>query len=158
MLRPNLIDICDGLVPDRLIREIIYAIDQPIFKFGQKPNLNDMFRFRISNSTGDNCAIERMYVNAYAFGACPTAHSDNDADGSYTALCYASEAWHYDWCGETISYSNARDEITRAIYPKPGRIAVFDGRLPHVVRAPTRGCPLVRYTIAIKLRKKPRSG
>jgi hypothetical protein len=47
--RRNLIESCDGLVPDRLIREIFYAMDLPIFKFGQKSKLIDMLRFRISS-------------------------------------------------------------------------------------------------------------
>ena len=59
-----------------------------------------------------------------------------------------------DWAGETVFYNDQRDDIIRSVYPRPGRIAVFDSRIPHVSRTPSRNCPMVRYTIAIKVVRK----
>ena len=57
-------------------------------------------------------------------------------------------------CGGDTLYAQ-QDEIIRAVYPRPGRIAVFDARIPHVAREPNRICPVVRYTIAMKLFLNP---
>jgi SM-20-related protein len=50
-----------------------------------------------------------------------------------------------------VFYTPQRDDIVRSVLPRPGRIAVFDGRIPHVAREPNRIAPVVRYTIAMKL-------
>ena len=177
MLAANSITIHDDLVSPELVDAIFESIHQPVYKFGQKSNPGDDFGFWIANIddqtrqnvpalralweivdahiTRGQYGIERMYVNAYNFGDCPTVHQDNAQEGSFTALYYANYEWHYDWSGETVFYNDARDEIIRAVYPRPGRIAVFDGRIPHVAREPNRICPVVRYTVAIKLYANP---
>jgi hypothetical protein len=35
--------------------------------------------------------------------------------------------------------------------PKPGRLVLFDGAIPHVGRPPSRICYTPRFTFAIKL-------
>jgi SM-20-related protein len=173
MLAPNRIDIHDGLISDDLVNALFQSIHQPVYMFGQKSNEGDDFGFWIANIDDEirntvpalrtlwetvdreivrgSCAIERMYVNAYTYGDCPTVHLDNAGEGSFTVLYYANYEWNHNWSGETVFYNEARDEIIRAVYPKPGRIVSFDGRIPHVAREPNRICPVVRYTIAIKL-------
>ena len=173
MLAANRIDVHDDLIPQELIGAIFESIHQPVYKFGQKSNVGDAFGFWIANIddatrvkvpalhslweivdgniTHGEYRIERMYVNAYNFGDCPTVHQDHAEDGRFTVLYYANYEWHHNWSGETVFYNEARDEIVRAVYPRPGRIVVFDGRIPHVAREPNRICPVVRYTIAIKL-------
>jgi SM-20-related protein len=174
MLRPFMIETYDGLVPPALVSAIFAGIHQPVYKFGQKSNPGDTFGFWIANIdeevranvqpldalwrivderiTEGTCEIDRMYVNAYTHGDCPTVHADHSDADNFTVLYYANEEWHWDWAGETVFYNEARDEITRAIYPRPGRVVAFDGRLPHVAREPSRACAVVRYTIAMKLR------
>lgn len=173
MLAANSIEIHDGLIPGDLVNALFDSIHQPVYKFGQKSNVGDDFGFWIANIdeetrsnvpplralwetvdgriTRGNYGIERMYVNAYSFGDCPTVHQDHAQEGNFTALYYANYEWNHNWSGETVFYNEAKDEIIRAVYPKPGRIAVFDGRIPHVAREPNRICPVIRYTIAIKL-------
>ena len=173
MLAANTIDVHDDLIPDELVNALFESIHQPVYKFGQKSNVDDDFGFWIANIedetrnnvpalralwetvqkeiTKGSCGIERMYVNAYTYGDCPTVHQDDSREGSFTVLYYANYEWNCDWSGETVFYNEAKDEIIRAVYPKPGRIVVFDGRIPHVAREPNRVCPVVRYTIAIKL-------
>lgn len=178
MLKPGATDIYDGLVSDRQVNEIFASIHQPVYKFGQKSNPGDSFGFwiaHISQEVRDSvpplsalwqivderinegrCAIERMYVNAYSYGDCPTVHADHTKAGHYTVLYYANPEWNANWSGETVFYNDRRNEIAKSVYPKPGRIIAFDSRIPHVAREPNRICPVVRYTIAIKL--KPREG
>ena len=173
-LYPYMTEIYDGLVSGELVSAIFGAIHQPVYKFGQKSNPGDMFGFWIANISdevranvqplntlwrivderiaGGTCEIDRMYVNAYTHGDCPTVHADNYDEGYYTVLYYANEEWSHDWSGETVFYNETRDDIIRSVYPRPGRLVAFDGRIPHVAREPNRICPVVRYTVAMKLR------
>jgi SM-20-related protein len=173
MLTANSIEVHDGLISGELVNALFESIHQPVYKFGQKSNVGDDFGFwiaKIDDQTRNNvpalralweivdkeitngsCDIERMYVNAYSYGDCPTVHLDDSREGSFTVLYYANYEWNHNWSGETVFYNEAQNEIIRAVYPKPGRIVSFDGRIPHVAREPNRICPVVRYTIAIKL-------
>ena len=173
MLTANTIEIHDGLIAPDLVNALFESIHQPVYKFGQKSNAGDDFGFWIANISDEtrasvaplrslwetvereitrgSCAIERMYVNAYSYGDCPTIHADNLEEKHFTILYYANYEWNANWSGETVFYNQARDEIIRAVYPKPGRIVTFDSRIPHVAREPNRICPIIRYTIAIKL-------
>lgn len=176
MIEPMAVTVHDGLVSAAMVSELFDAIHQPVYHFGQKSNPEDPFGFWIANIPrelidGDNpiaalwrlvdtqiahgqCDIERMYVNAYTYGDCPTIHVDSHEPGHYTVLYYANEEWDIKWSGETVFYNAERDEIIKAVVPRPGRISVFDGRVPHVAREPNRIAPVVRYTIAIKLTMK----
>lgn len=173
MLAANSINVFDDLISADLVDAIFESVHQPVYKFGQKSNVGDEFGFWIAmvddetrnnvpalralweavdgNVTRGSYGIERMYVNAYNFGDCPTVHQDHADEGHFTALYYANYEWNHNWSGETVFYNEAKDEILRAVYPRPGRIVVFDARIPHVAREPNRICPVVRYTIAIKL-------
>ncbi len=169
----NCIDVHDGLISDELVNALFESVHQPVYKFGQKSNAGDEFGFWIANIDADTrrdvrplgtlweiveqhitkgrYGIERMYVNAYSYGDCPTVHVDHAQEENFTVLYYANYEWNHNWSGETVFYNDAKDEILRAVYPKPGRIVVFDARVPHVAREPNRICPVVRYTIAMKL-------
>ena len=173
MLKPGAIDVFDNLVDQPLMEALFDTIHQPVYRFGQKSNPNDPYGFWIANVPlelvhGDNpiatlwriieenithgrFTFERVYVNAYTYGDCPTIHVDNDKRGYFTVLYYANPQWQPEWSGETVFYNQARDDIVRAVLPRPGRIAVFDGTIPHVAREPNRISPVVRYTLAMKL-------
>ncbi len=168
-----ILEVYDDLVPPPLVRQVFQAIHQPAYKFGQKSNPGDAFGFWIAHITENTLLtvaplnrlmtivddhitrgrfdIQRMYVNAYNFGDCPTAHTDHDSEGFYTVLYYANPEWHVDWAGETLFYDRERSDILRAVYPRPGRIVFFDSRIPHSARPPSRICDFIRYTIAVKL-------
>ncbi len=170
-----LLEIYDNLVSEELVKAIFESIHQPMYKFGQKSKPDDAFGFWIAHITeemasnvkpinklieiiDDNITkgkfdVERMYVNAYSHGDCPAVHVDNASEGFYTVLYYANPQWHIDWYGETVFYSDAEDELIKAVYPTPGRLVIFDSRIPHSARPPSRTCDFIRYTIAVKLAK-----
>lgn len=176
MVTPFMNETLDGLVPPSLVDAIFESVHQPVYKFGQKSNPGDSFAFWIANISSEvlgtvaplkalwdlvdgqvakgACDTVRMYVNAYNFGDCPTVHADSDDEGFYTVIYYANNDWSYDWSGETVFYNQAKTDITKAVYPTPGRIVLFDSRIPHVARTPSRSCPFVRYTIALKLKAR----
>lgn len=177
MLKPMEIDTLDALVPEPLVAELFETLSAPSYRFGGQSNPGDMFGFWMASINseilsavpafskfwallerhvlGDRFEAYQMIVNATNFGDCPTVHTDIDADkyvDHHTALYFGNAEWHWDWAGETVFMNDARDEIIRSVYPRPGRLCTFDSRIPHVSRTPTRVCPVVRYTIAVKLR------
>lgn len=182
MLKPMLIESIDGLVPPGLMEELFVSVHTPsAYRFGGKSNPDDDFGFwmasidsNILNAvepfkklwlivdehvTKQQCRIYHMMINANNFGDCPTVHTDippdkTDAEGYYTILYYANAEWHHDWAGETVFMTAERDDIIKSVYPRPGRIMVFDSRIPHVSRTPSRNCTMIRYSIAIKVVKK----
>lgn len=123
------------------------------------PAFKDLWLAVEKHITQGEYRIYHMIINANTYGDCPTLHTDipqNEVDPRdyYTILYYANDEWNPDWAGETVFFNSARDEIVRSVYPRPGRLAVFDSHISHASRAPSRLCTTVRYTIAIKVVKK----
>lgn len=173
------IRIFDSLVDNALVDSIYESVNVPVYGFGERSNPGDLFGFWIAKITDEvfnsvkpfsmlwktidehvtkgTLEIYRMYVNANSFGDCPTVHTDvpRESEGFLTVIYYANPKWNHNWAGETVFYNEQRSDIVKSVYPRPGRVVIFDSRIPHVARMPTRSCPHLRYTIAIKLR--PRS-
>jgi SM-20-related protein len=95
--------------------------------------------------------LVRCYANAQAYGSDGTVHTDSKRDDSYTAVYYPHAEWHPDWGGETVLFNADRTDILAAIYPKPNRLAVFKGNIPHVARGVSRTCPELRITLMYKI-------
>jgi SM-20-related protein len=57
---------------------------------------------------------------------------------------------HADWGGETV-FHRTNGDIALAVLPKPKRAILFDARIPHEGRAPSRNFGGLRVTIAFKL-------
>lgn len=99
---------------------------------------------------GSSFVIERAYINVY-FLSTPTAvHADDQKDKRVTFLYYANPVWLPDWAGETVLYTRDGKEITQAVLPAPGRIAIFDSTQPHASRPPSILAQAPKFTIAIK--------
>jgi Rps23 Pro-64 3,4-dihydroxylase Tpa1-like proline 4-hydroxylase len=93
----------------------------------------------------------RAYCNAVHFGDQLYVHRDCDADEDHTtALLYANAVWQRDWGGETLFFDEDHEAVA-AISPRPGRIVLFDGRIPHRAGAPMRDCHESRFTVAVKI-------
>ena len=181
-LKPGIIESRDGLLTKEELEDLFISVHTPAaYNFSGKSNQDDTFGFWLAKIDGDilqavpafknlwnivqkhfthgEYRIYHMIINANTYGDCTTIHTDIPADnddpqGYYTILCYANNTWDPDWAGETVLYTQNRDDIIKSIYPRPGRIAVFDSRIPHASRAVSRLCTLVRYTVAIKVVKK----
>jgi SM-20-related protein len=94
----------------------------------------------------------RCYANGACFGGEGTIHTDAKAAGHYTAIYYPAEKWEPNWGGETLLFNEARDDIVAAVYPRPNRLLVFPGNMPHVARGVSRTCPELRVTLMFKTR------
>jgi len=100
-------------------------------------------------------AAYRAYTNLALPGDLLYSHVDCTADQrDVTALWYLCRTWHIDWAGETVFF-NDLNEIALSVLPKPGRLALFDGRIRHAGRPPTRIATESRYTFAMKFQRKP---
>lgn len=93
----------------------------------------------------------RAYTNFASHGDVLLIHTDC-APGAdeYTALWYLAKEWDADWGGETLFFDDKRD-AQFVVSPRPGRLVLFHGSIPHAGRPPSRHCYMPRYSFAIKL-------
>jgi SM-20-related protein len=94
--------------------------------------------------------LVRCYANGHTYGSDGTVHTDTRSPNSYTSVFYPHERWNPDWGGETVFLNKAKDDAVAFVYPKPNRMVMFDGRIPHVARGVSRTCPMLRVTLMFK--------
>jgi hypothetical protein len=94
--------------------------------------------------------VIRQYANGHTYGLGGRTHADDTRPGHYTLLYYPMPEWHPDWGGETV-FHRTNGDIALAVLPKPKRAILFDARIPHEGRAPSRNFGGLRVTIAFKL-------
>lgn len=97
----------------------------------------------------------RCYANAHTYGSDGTLHTDSTSPTCQTAIYYSHPGWRPDWAGETLVFDAEQADIIAAIHPKPNRLAVFRGCLPHVARGVSRTCPELRVTLMFKVDDDP---
>ena len=66
-----------------------------------------------------------------------------------TLLYYANPYWKEEWAGETLFFNESCTEVVYTSIYKPGRLIIFDGSIPHTIRAPSRSAPQYRFTFAM---------
>jgi SM-20-related protein len=64
-------------------------------------------------------------------------------------LYYANMDWSPNWHGETLFYDEACRDIECAVSYIPGRIAVFDGSVPHTIRPQSFAASQLRFTLSL---------
>jgi hypothetical protein len=95
----------------------------------------------------------RVYCNACQYGDTYFTHRDYDAkDRAHVSLIYYANAeWPHEYQGETVFYSDLDDtDAVAAVTPRPGRVAVFRGCIPHRSAAPSRLRHGPRFTWVFK--------
>lgn len=92
----------------------------------------------------------RQYANGHTYGQGGRPHRDDERSDTYTLLYYPVPEWRPEWEGETVFYDQ-RGEIARTVMPATNRAIVFDSRLSHAVRPPSRFFGGLRITVAFKL-------
>jgi hypothetical protein len=68
-----------------------------------------------------------------------------------TILYYANMEWQTNWGGQTLLFDSSGTEIIHSITVKPGRLAIFDSRIPHTATTCAPAGPPYRFTLAFKL-------
>ncbi|MCB2087806.1 MAG: 2OG-Fe(II) oxygenase [Sphingomonadaceae bacterium] len=91
-------------------------------------------------------SIHRIHANDAPYGDYMATHTDS-APG-VTAVYFANSEWRDEWQGELILYDG--EEPVTAVAPRPGRLVIFPGDIPHRAGVPARTCPHSRITLAFK--------
>jgi SM-20-related protein len=92
--------------------------------------------------------LKRIHCNTSLYGDMQFPHRDSLAPG-ITWLYYANSVWQPTWMGETIFYDSSEEPLY-ALFPKPGRVVVFDADILHRGGVPSRECVEARRSLAFK--------
>jgi SM-20-related protein len=95
-------------------------------------------------------ALARCYANGMAGGVEGGLHLDSNIESHLTCIYYPHPEWRPDFAGETVLFNPAGDDIIGSIYPRPNRLAVFAGTIPHVARPMSRRCNGLRISLMFK--------
>lgn len=92
-----------------------------------------------------------VYANGQTSGQDAPIHRDNLAsEPGKTLVIFCNDYWAVNWGGELIFFNETKSDIIAAVIPRPGRIVVFDGQIPHRAKSPSIECDQLRVTIAFK--------
>src|SRR5258708_39850337 len=69
---------------------------------------------------------------------------------SRTIIFYPHSAWHPNWGGETLFFNKDQTDVVAAVYPRPNRLLVFSGTIPHVARGLSRVSPALRIPLMLQ--------
>lgn len=92
-----------------------------------------------------------VYANGQVSSQDGPIHRDNTADApGRTVMLFCSEYWAACWGGELMFYDFSKKFIVASVQPKPKRLVIFNGEVPHAARAPVVSCNRLRMSIAFK--------
>ena len=113
---------------------------------GRHPLLHEFWtRLKLEGHT-----LVRCYANGMPYGSDGMVHTDSQDPNAYTIIYYPAERWSPNWGGETIFYNKEETDLVGAVYPKPGRLLMFSGVVPHRAGGVSRICPTLRITLMFK--------
>jgi hypothetical protein len=95
--------------------------------------------------------LERVHCNTSLYGDMQFPH--HDLTPGMTWLYYSNPVWQPTWMAETIFY-DSQGEPVYAVFPKPGRVAVFAADILHRGGVPSRECVEARRSLAFKFRNQ----
>ena len=95
--------------------------------------------------------IVRCIVNLSKPGDFYLNHTHGD---EIVLLYYANIRWQEEWSGETLFYNDNMQDILFASPYVPGRIILFDGKMPHTIRSQSSIAPQYRFSFTMFLTKK----
>ena len=101
-----------------------------------------------------NYILKRAYASAYTYGMINEIHQDESPLQSLniiTVMFYLNKEWSANLGGETNFYRN--EEIIKSVLPKPGRVIIFDGIIPHCGNEVSRICVELRMVASVRYEK-----
>tara|TARA_X000000368_G_scaffold312107_1_gene249890 strand:+ start:351 stop:923 length:573 start_codon:yes stop_codon:yes gene_type:complete len=94
-----------------------------------------------------NKFLERIELNLVRSDDVHYIHSH---PGRQVVLYYVNLDWEDGWYGETLFYDpHDLDKVCFTSTYKPGRIILFDGRIPHAIRPQSIKAPKYRFTLSL---------
>ena len=103
---------------------------------------------KIKELTGDNLAIERIYMNGHTGGGYGLMHTDSVFDQGRTFLIYCNHEWNIEWGGGTYFAEN--DTV---VNNKPYSAVYFQNNKDHCAMPISKEFNWLRVTLAFKLLK-----
>jgi SM-20-related protein len=94
--------------------------------------------------------LGRCYANRMEPGVGGGLHRDSNDPGHLTLIYYPNLTWSPRDAGETLFYDDAAQEVIRAVTPRPNRLVVFGGTIPHVARPLSALAGTDRVTLMFK--------
>lgn len=95
--------------------------------------------------------LSRCYANMLPAGIGGGVHLDSDCKDHLTAIYYPQPDWCADHGGETLFFNRQASEVIKAVVPKPDRLVIFPGTIPHAARPIYGGAPdATRITLMFK--------
>jgi hypothetical protein len=80
-------------------------------------------------------------------------HYSHSHPGQIVFLYYVNLEWKDGYAGETLFYNNDISEVIGTSNFTPGRCVIFDGDIPHTIRAQSSIAPEHRFTISVMFNK-----
>lgn len=97
--------------------------------------------------------IGEILVNGQQWIHNTVEHTDCECDNGISWIYYVNREWNEDWGGETVI---KLDGEWQKVYPKPGRIFLFKGNIPHHGLPPNESYRGLRATLVFKtMRSQP---
>lgn len=118
--------------------------DVPYFLHNIFKKLNEIYPGQAYN-------IERIIGICWTMSNKIAIHGDSDSDERLTVLYHANYEWNSEWGGANLFYNDQITDIAKAVQYVPGRLVVFDSRIPHSVS--TINEKKLRFTISLLLKK-----
>ena len=115
-------------------------------------NKSDQLLKETLPSVSKSHVLKNYYASGYLYGTHHQIHTDYDK-GGFTVMFYLNKLWDVSYAGETIFLNNIGD-ITNSVIPKPGRVVIFDGTIPHAAREVSRICVELRMVATFKYEHK----
>lgn len=106
---------------------------------------------RVRSAHMPGATLLGVYANGQTFGQDSPIHRDNIvSETGLTVVMFCNDHWATCWGGELVFYDDQKENIIKAVLPKPGRIVIFNGLVPHSARSPSANCDRLRMTLAFK--------
>ncbi len=107
-------------------------------------------RARCERLTGASLRVIRQSASGHTYGLGGQPYVGDVSAGCYTLLYYPMAEWWDEWAGDAVFYDE-RGEIALSVRPRPNRAILFDSRILHAGRAPSRAFEGLRVTMAYRL-------
>ena len=142
-----------GAIPDW---PEVPALKQQIYP-PNSPNAHDASWNMIYNAVAQMIPFEleigEILVNGQQWIHNTVEHTDCQCDNGISWIYYVNREWKEEWGGETVIQL---DGEWKKVYPKPGRIFLFKGKIPHHGLPPNDSYKGLRATLVYKtMRAQP---
>ena len=98
----------------------------------------------------DGLSLSKSIINLSSPSSIHHMHCHSHED--IVILYYINNEWEQHWEGETMFYSET-GEIELASQYTPGRLLVFDAKMPHSIRAQSPAGPPFRFSLSMFWKK-----